>query len=76
MTSDVLPLNEIEKRYDGEWVLMDELVTDEGPVLRAGRVLFHSKDRDSVYQKAIESAPRRFAVRYCGELPEDMEFIL
>jgi len=57
-------------------VLIGEPQTDEFQHLRAGKVLFHSPDREAVYQKAIELRPGNFAFRFLGKLPEDMAFVL
>ncbi len=50
--------------------------TDEHQRLLAGEVLFHSPDRDEVYQKAIDLRLGHFAFRFLGEMPEDMAFVL
>jgi hypothetical protein len=73
---EVLTVEEIETRFAPEWVLIGEPQTDENLSLRAGRVLFHSPDRDEVYRKARELRPGRFAVRYLGTWPEDMALVL
>jgi hypothetical protein len=39
-------------------------------------VLWHSKDRDKVHQKAIDLHPQRFAVLYTGQIPEDAAIVL
>jgi hypothetical protein len=72
----ILTLTEIENQFDSEWVLVSDPETDEALEVRGGNVLWHSPDRDEVYQKAIELRPRRFAVLYMGQLPEDVAIIL
>ena len=74
---DEMPtIEEIRARYASDWVLIGEPETDESQHLRAGKVFFHSPDRDEVYRKAGELRPGRFAVRYLGTWPEDMALIL
>src|SRR4051812_14277606 len=73
---EILTIDEIKARYAPDWVLIGEPQTDEFQHLRAGKVLFHSPDREEVYRKAIELQPGSFAFRYLGELPEDMAFVL
>jgi hypothetical protein len=73
---EVLTIDEIKARFAPDWVLIGEPQTDENQRLLAGKVLFHSRDREEVYRKAIELRPGRFAFRYLGELPEDMAFVL
>ena len=41
----------------------------------ASRVLFHSKDRDEVYNKTAEYLPGRYALRCFIPWPKDMEFL-
>jgi hypothetical protein len=69
---EVLTVEEIEARYAPDWVLIGEPQVNENLSLRAGKVLFHSPDRDEVYRKATELRPGRFAVRYLGAWPEHM----
>ncbi len=73
---EILTIDEIKARYAPDWVLIDEPQTDEFYHVRAGRVLFHSPDREEVYRKAIELQPARCAFEYLGEWPEDMAFVL
>ena len=71
-----MTIGEIEERFAPDWVLIGEPQTDENQRLLAGKVLFHSPDREEVYRKAIELRPGHFAFRYLGEMPEDMAFVL
>jgi len=72
----LLTIAEIEARYPSEWVLLDDLETNEVQQVLAGKVLYHSKDRDEIYDKVMELRPKHFAVRYTGTMPEDEEFVL
>ena len=74
--SDVLTVAEIEERFDSEWILIEEPQTNEALQVKAGKVRWHSKDRDEVYRKAVELRPKRFAVLYTGTLPENTEVAL
>ena len=74
--SEVLTIQEIENRYKVEWILVeDPEVTPQLEVI-GGKVLFHSKDRDEVYQKAIELRPTHSAYLYTGQVAEDMVIML
>jgi hypothetical protein len=57
-------------------VLIGDPRTDVNQQLLAGRVLFHSPDRDEVDRMLLELRPARFAFRYLGDLPEHMAMIL
>jgi hypothetical protein len=67
---DVLSLAEMESRFAGEWVLVEDPETDETLKVQSGRVLSHSKDRDEVYRQAIALRPRRSAFLFLGTVPE------
>ncbi len=73
---EVLTLEEMKAKYAPDWVLIVEPVIEEGPRLLAGKVAFHSPDRDEVYRKAIELRPGRFAFWCFAEPSGDMEFLL
>jgi hypothetical protein len=68
--AEVLDQIQICERFPSEWVLIDSPQTDELLAVKGGVVLFHSKDRDEVYNKAAELRPRRFAVLFTGPMPE------
>lgn len=73
---ETLTIDEIYKRFPSEWVLIDEVQTDEHYQVLGGRVLYHGKERNEAYSKVREFDLKRFAVRYTGETPENVIFIL
>jgi hypothetical protein len=74
--NEILTIEEIKARFAPDWVLIGEPETDEAQRLRAGKVLFHSPNRDDVYQKAIDLRLDHFAFRFLGNRPEDMAFLV
>ncbi len=74
--NETLLLEEIERRFDSEWVLLEDPETTPDLEIIRGKVLWHSKDRDEVYRKAIELRPKHSAILYTGTIPEDMVVIL
>jgi hypothetical protein len=74
--SDVLTIAQIEAQFGSEWVLVEEPETDQALEVQRGRVRWHSKDREEVYRKAVELRPKRFAVLYTGQMPEDTAIVL
>jgi hypothetical protein len=74
--SDVLTIAEIQSKFDSEWVLVGDPGTDDSLQVQHGLVLYHSKDRDEVYRKAIELRPTRFAMLYTGTIPKDTAIVL
>jgi len=67
---------EMKRRFRSEWVLVQDPELSDSMEVVAGTVLFHSKDRDEVYRKAIELRPRRFAMLFTGKLHKDTEIAL
>ena len=50
-----LAVPEIKAKFDSEWVLVSEPQTNDNLEVQAGKVIFHSKDRDEVYREAKTS---------------------
>ena len=73
---EILTMAEIKQFYSSEWILIEELETDEKMLVKAGKVTFHSGNKAEVYSKAKELKPKYFAVMYIGKLPEDITFLL
>ena len=71
-----MTIEEIQSRFDSEWVLVENPRTNEALEVLSGHVLHHSKDRDEVYRKAVAVRPERCAVLYTGEIPADTAIIL
>lgn len=74
--NEPLTIDQIEKRFDSEWILVGDPQTDDSLAVLSGTVLWHSKDRDEVYRKAVELRPKRFAMLYTGEMPENTAIVL
>ena len=74
--SEVLSLADIKARYESEWVLVEDPQLNQQLEVLGGRVLCHSKDRDEVYQKAVELRPKHSAVLYTGTIPEGSAIVL
>jgi hypothetical protein len=72
----ILTLAEIRSQFVGEWILIEDPQTDAARHVQGGKVLWHSKDRDEVYRKAVELRPRYFAVIYTGTMPEGTAIVL
>ena len=53
----------------------DPEVTPQLEVI-GGKVLFHSKDRDEVYNKAIELRPKNSAYLYTGRVADGLVMML
>jgi hypothetical protein len=69
----ILSLEEIERRFSGEWVLLADIESDPGPVFRRGRVIWHSADQDECWAKAAETTASGIGVLYVGDWSADTE---
>jgi hypothetical protein len=70
--NDVMTMAEIESRFPSEWVLLGDPQTDQYQQVQSGTLLWHSKDREEVYRKAIElPTPKDIAVFYTGPVPAE-----
>jgi hypothetical protein len=74
--NEVLTITEIKSRFDAEWILVEDPELTEKLEVVGGKVLYHSKDRDEVYQKAIELRPKHSAYLYTGRVAEGMVMML
>lgn len=66
---EFMTIEQIEKQFDSEWVLLGDPQTDEKLHVQGGRVLFHSKDRDELDRQLLELRPKRSATFYTGKIP-------
>jgi hypothetical protein len=77
LMTEVLSIDEMKERFPNEWILIGDPQTNPGPVLLGGAVLWHSPDRDEVYQKAFELRQKSMGFFYTGVVPQEhMEFAL
>jgi hypothetical protein len=73
---NVMTVTEIQSSFKSEWVLVEDPEMNESLEVQGGKVLYHSKDRDEVYRKAVELRPKRFAMLYTGTIPENTAIVL
>ena len=72
----VLTATQIFSRFKGEWVLLEDPQTTPRLEIKAGKVLWHGKDRDEVYRKARELRPKHSAVLFTGKIRHDAAVVL
>ena len=71
-----LTSGEIKARFDGEWVLIEDPITDDNLEVQRGTVRFHSTDQQEVFKKAAELRLPRSAILFIGKMPKKMEYVL
>jgi hypothetical protein len=61
-----LSIEQIDRRFAGEWVLINEPETRQSGEVVSGFLIWRSKERDEVYDKLGEFALPHVAVRFTG----------
>ena len=74
--SEILTMEEIEKKYDGEWVLIEDVETDEKLEILRGKVTFHGKDKNELHRRAMKAKSKHFASLFIGKPDRKTEFLL
>ncbi len=68
--NEVLTRAEMEARFDGEWVLIADPELDENQDIQRGRVVYHGKDREAMYDEDSALQLKSAAYLYLGPMPE------
>lgn len=64
---------EMLKKFNGEWLLVEYEELDEQLRVKSGRVLFHSPDKNKVYEHLMEIHDGGcIAIEYAGEAPREL----
>jgi len=67
---------DIKKAFKDQWVLIEVEKVDESFNVVEGKVLAHSKDKNEVYQKLLQTRPKEFSIEYTGVIPEDLAIVM
>ena len=71
-----MTVEEMRAQFEAEWILIEDPVTNESLDILGGKVVHHAKDRDEVYRQAVARRPKRCAILYTGQIPEDTAIVL
>ena len=71
-----MKFEEIKKKYQGEWVLIEYKELDENLVPLEGEVLAHSPNRDGIYMEQLNYKDKQLAIDYFGDIPDDWAVML
>lgn len=70
--NEIMTAEEINARFDSEWVLIGDPETEENLMLKRGTVLWHGKDRAEMYRKIAElPRPLKLALHYTGTISQE-----
>jgi len=63
-------MNEMIKKYPGEWLLIEYEELDEDLSVKRGKVIAHSPDKAKIYQRLMDTKGKNVSVEFAGRLPE------
>jgi hypothetical protein len=72
MTTERMSLAEMEKRFDGEWIVISEPELDAGSQVISGRVFFHSPSRDDAEDAMLKAPSGELPITCFKQLPPGM----
>jgi hypothetical protein len=71
-----MTIDEIEREFQSEWILIDDPRTDAANRVQEGTVICHSRNRDEVYREAARLKLKRFALHFTGRPVPGMKIIV
>ena len=71
-----MKMEEIQKRYTGEWVLIEYTMLDEQLNVVEGEVIAHAPSKEEIYCQLLKTSGKDVAIEYLGEVPEDLAVML
>ncbi len=72
----IMTVKEIYKKFPDEWIFVKDPKFGKSSEVKKGTVLFHSKNRDEMYLKAVELSPKHSAFLYTGSIPKGTVVVL
>jgi hypothetical protein len=72
----ILRYDEIQQRYNGEWVLIVNPVLDQNLEVIQGEVWAHFPTAEETYRAMSLAKGHEVSIEYVGDLPEDFVAIL
>ena len=60
-TYEALSIEEIKRRFNGEWVMLLDPMLGTGLEVLGGKLVCHSKDREAVHDKGVQLRPKSCA---------------
>jgi hypothetical protein len=72
----VLSLEEMQQRYDGEWLLIIHAAVDKNSEILSGEILAHSRNVDEIYEALALAQGVEASIEYMGQVPADFAAIL
>jgi hypothetical protein len=71
-----MKMEEIEKKYQGEWVLIEYIKLNDDLSVIEGEVIAHSVDKDLIYKEQLRHKNKKLSIEYLGTVPQDWAVML
>ena len=68
--------NDIVKKYENEWVLIETQEVDENFNLKEGTVIAHSKDKSDIYEELLKLKGKSLHIEFTRQIPDDLALVL
>ncbi len=75
MSNERMTLEEMTEKYPDQWLFIIDCEHSENTELLSGVVFAHSESRDDIHEVS-GNYEGGAAIRYIGELPEGMHYLL
>jgi hypothetical protein len=73
---EILTLEEMQQKYNNEWLLIAYAELDEDLNVVRGEVLAHSPNQAEIYEALPLAKGKAVAFEYIGQIPDDLAFML
>lgn len=67
---------QIKDRYIDQWVLLDNVEIGDDMEILGGDVIYVRPNKDNVYRKLLEIKPKKSAIEFVGDIPEDIAMMI
>ncbi|RLC17303.1 MAG: hypothetical protein DRI57_09970 [Deltaproteobacteria bacterium] len=68
--------DQIKKKYTDNWILLEDVQIDEDMYISEGKVIYFHPNKEEIYKKLLELKPKRSAIEFVGNIPEDIAVML
>ncbi|MBC8185218.1 hypothetical protein H8E88_29340 [candidate division KSB1 bacterium] len=71
-----MKMDEIKKKYDGKWVLIEYTKLSDDLSVIEGEVIAHSVDKGFIYKEQLSFKNKNLSIEYLGTVPQDWAVML
>jgi len=71
-----MTIEEIDREYDGQWVYIINLQTDDTNTVVGGEVAAHDSSRGKVIRMMFDMDNESIYIKYAGKIPERVSVLL